>query len=75
MSEFPPPIRTVEDVLQEIESLGLMKITELGSEEHNARIMKTYNCGWKKRSIFWDFPYWRTLSIRHNLDVLSLIHI
>ncbi|WOG84325.1 hypothetical protein DCAR_0103508 [Daucus carota subsp. sativus] len=72
VSEFPPPIRTGEDVLQEIESLGLMKITELGSEEHNARIIKTYNCGWKKRSIFWDLPYWRTLSIRHNLDVMHI---
>nr|XP_017219141.1 PREDICTED: uncharacterized protein LOC108196387 isoform X2 [Daucus carota subsp. sativus] len=72
VSEFPPPIRTGEDVLQEIESLGLMKITELGSEEHNAKIIKTYNCGWKKRSIFWDLPYWRTLSIRHNLDVMHI---
>ncbi|KAK1391118.1 hypothetical protein POM88_019296 [Heracleum sosnowskyi] len=30
VSEFAPPIRTGEDVLQEIEALGLMKITELG---------------------------------------------
>ncbi|KAK1361057.1 hypothetical protein POM88_045531 [Heracleum sosnowskyi] len=49
VSESAPPIRTGEDVLQEIESLGLMKITELGSDEHNAKIMKTYKCGWKKR--------------------------
>ncbi|KAK1387560.1 DUF4216 domain-containing protein [Heracleum sosnowskyi] len=49
VSESAPPIRTGEDVLHEIESLGLMKITELGSDEHNAKIIKTYKCGWKKR--------------------------
>ncbi|KAK1404067.1 hypothetical protein POM88_003672 [Heracleum sosnowskyi] len=49
LSELAPPIRTGEDVLQDIESLGLMKITELGSDEHNAKIIKTYKCGWKKR--------------------------
>lgn len=26
---------------------------------------KQYN--WKKRSIFWDMPYWEYLLIRHNL--------
>ncbi|KAL8090291.1 hypothetical protein AgCh_039676 [Apium graveolens] len=49
-----------------------MKITELGGNEHNARVIKAYNCGWKKRSIFWDLPYWRTLSIRHNIDVMHV---
>ncbi|KAK1397248.1 hypothetical protein POM88_007111 [Heracleum sosnowskyi] len=37
VTESAPPVRTCEDVLEEIESLGLMKVTELGSDEHNAR--------------------------------------
>ncbi|KAK1354688.1 DUF4216 domain-containing protein [Heracleum sosnowskyi] len=37
MTESAPPVRRGEDVLQEIESLGLMKVTELGSDEHNAK--------------------------------------
>ncbi|KAK1405011.1 hypothetical protein POM88_004616 [Heracleum sosnowskyi] len=37
VTEVAPPVRTCEDVFQEIESLGLMKITELGSDEHNAK--------------------------------------
>ncbi|KAK1369206.1 hypothetical protein POM88_035298 [Heracleum sosnowskyi] len=37
VTELAPPVRTGEDVLQEIEMFGLMKITELGSEEHNAK--------------------------------------
>ncbi|KAK1373179.1 hypothetical protein POM88_029372 [Heracleum sosnowskyi] len=39
VTESPPPVRTGEDVYHEIESLGLMKVTELGSDEHNARPM------------------------------------
>ena len=49
-----------------------MKVTELGCDEHNAKILKNHKCGWKKRSIFWDLPYWKTLSIRHNLDVMHI---
>ncbi|KAK1354707.1 DUF4216 domain-containing protein [Heracleum sosnowskyi] len=37
VTELAPPVRTCEDVLQEIEMFGLMKITELGSEEHIAK--------------------------------------
>ena len=27
---------------------------------------------WVKRSIFWELPYWHTLLIRHNLDVMHI---
>ncbi|XP_031131782.1 uncharacterized protein LOC116033164 [Ipomoea triloba] len=27
---------------------------------------------WKKRSIFWDLPYWEHLSVRHCLDVMHV---
>ncbi|KAL0302400.1 UNVERIFIED_CONTAM: hypothetical protein Scaly_3034500 [Sesamum calycinum] len=27
---------------------------------------------WTKKSIFWDLPYWSTLLIRHNLDVMHI---
>ncbi|KAK4395683.1 hypothetical protein Sango_1722600 [Sesamum angolense] len=27
---------------------------------------------WTKKSIFWDLPYWSTLLIRHNLDVMQI---
>ncbi|GAB2298096.1 hypothetical protein Dimus_038512 [Dionaea muscipula] len=29
-------------------------------------------CGWKKRSIFFDLPYWEHLLLRHNLDVMHI---
>ncbi|GKA31181.1 putative transposon, En/Spm-like, transposase-associated domain protein, partial [Tanacetum coccineum] len=27
---------------------------------------------WVKRSIFWELPYWHTLLIRHNLDLMHI---
>ncbi|XP_022008035.2 uncharacterized protein LOC110907351 [Helianthus annuus] len=27
---------------------------------------------WKKRSIFWDLPYWKCLEVRHCLDVMHI---
>ncbi|KAK9049567.1 hypothetical protein SSX86_031464 [Deinandra increscens subsp. villosa] len=27
---------------------------------------------WKKRSIFWDLPYWKHLDVRHCLDVMHI---
>ncbi|CAI0559256.1 unnamed protein product, partial [Linum tenue] len=27
---------------------------------------------WKKKSIFFDLPYWKTLLLRHNLDVMHI---
>ena len=27
---------------------------------------------WKKKSIFFQFPYWKTLILRHNLDVMHI---
>lgn len=30
------------------------------------------NHHWKKRSIFWDLPYWKTNLVCHNLDVTHI---
>ncbi|XP_045802538.1 uncharacterized protein LOC123896162 [Trifolium pratense] len=27
---------------------------------------------WKKKSIFWQLPYWNDISLRHNLDVMHI---
>ncbi|CAH9114561.1 unnamed protein product [Cuscuta europaea] len=49
---------------------ALMSVTELGSLEHNKLVGK--DIGWKKRSIFWDLPYWKDLLIRHHLDIMHI---
>ena len=67
-----PPIWFDVDLINEIDDFGFKKVTELGGEEINCRIQKSCGCGWKKRSIFWDLPYWKTNLIRHNLDVMHI---
>ena len=66
----PPVLRDGFEILDQIDSMGLMKITEVGAEEHNTAVSR--GSGWKKKSIFWDLPYWATLQVRHNLDVMHI---
>jgi hypothetical protein len=27
---------------------------------------------WKKKSIFWELEYWKTLEVRHSIDVMHV---
>lgn len=47
----------------------MRKVTE---ENNNVTISRSADCGWKKKSIFWNLPYWSSLLIRHNLDVMHI---
>ena len=67
-----PPIRSGVEILEIIENYGFKKVTEIDADGINAQISKNCHCGWKKRSIFWDLPYWKTNLIRHNLDVMHI---
>ena len=51
----PPVLRDGYEILDQIDSMELMKITEVGAEEHNTAVSR--GSGWKKKSIFWDLPY------------------
>ena len=48
-------IRFGDDILDEIEATGLLKVTEHDADKINAKISKS--CGWKKKIILWDLPY------------------
>ena len=65
-----PMTQTGEQVIEQIDAFELKKVTEKGGAEFNASISKS--CGWRKRSIFWNLPYWSTNLIRHNLDVMHI---
>ena len=52
--------------------LGLRKATEANADEIDGNIFRISGCGWRKRSIFWDFPYWSTNLICHNLEVMHI---
>ena len=66
----PPPIMTGEQILKQINDLGLKNVTDIDYEVINGPICKPF--GWNKRSIFWDLPYWSSNLIRHNLDVMHI---
>ncbi|XP_047270536.1 uncharacterized protein LOC124899627 [Capsicum annuum] len=66
----PPTNRIGEEILDQICNLGIRNVTELDAEQVNKIICNT--CGWKKRSIFWDLPYWSSNMIQNNLDVMHI---
>ena len=70
MAPPPPLIMTGEQILNQINDLGLKKDTDIDYEVINGPICKA--CGWNKSSIFWDLPYWRSNIIRYNLDVMHI---
>ena len=50
---------------------NLPTVTQLaGSTRQIPSFGKDHN--WVKQSIFWELPYWSTLLIRHNLDVMHI---
>jgi hypothetical protein len=67
----PPCISTGQDVWDVIRSYP--KVTEIGWEI-KLKEFKGYGVdhNWKKRSIFWDLPYWKDNLLRHNLDVMHI---
>ena len=59
-----------DDVLNQ---LGTLTPVTLGKAVKRKRLPGRGKChNWKNRSIFFDLPYWRTLLLRHNLDVMHI---
>ena len=59
-----------DQILNELHTIGLMKVTDVDADTVNGVVGRTV--GWKKRSIFWDLPYWNKNLVRHNLDVMHV---
>ncbi|CAN6718990.1 unnamed protein product [Malus baccata var. baccata] len=66
--------------LQCLEELCTLRFT-FGKPKKNASVRQrrkrtssstSGNNQWKKKSIFYELPYWRHLLIRHNLDVMHI---
>ena len=41
-------VRSGLEILEQIEGYGLKKVTELDTDQINARIIRNRRCGWKK---------------------------
>ena len=57
------------DVLQQLEQLEPII---LGRSLKRKRENVTHQHNWKKKSIFFQLPYWKTLLLRHNLDIMHI---
>ncbi|XP_031127651.1 uncharacterized protein LOC116029751 [Ipomoea triloba] len=40
--------------------------------ESNVDVPSNEKSPWKKKSIFFDLPYWKTLDVRHSIDVMHV---
>ncbi|XP_050229228.1 uncharacterized protein LOC126678370 [Mercurialis annua] len=68
MRENPKPL-TGDEVLKEFNNFTQLPF--------NRGIKRKYDASnsfehWRKKSIFFELPYWKTLLIRHNLDVMHI---
>jgi hypothetical protein len=60
------------EVLEQYQSFEQEKFgrTTLGKRKQRDEDLRWHN--WRKKSIFFQLPYWETLLIRHNLDVMHI---
>ena len=56
---------TGEQVYQRVQHLNIVF-------EKTQKKDKSKSCIWKKRSIFFDLPYWSNLDVRHCIDVMHV---
>jgi hypothetical protein len=68
--ESPVPL-TGEHVLQQYESFEQVKFGKT-SKKRKQHEEETRWHNWRKKSIFFELPYWKTLLVRHNLDVMHI---
>jgi Transposase family tnp2 len=59
----PLSARTVYETVRNIK-------VQFGKKSDNSAVKDSI---WKKKSIFWDLPYWQHLEVRHYLDEMHII--
>ncbi|XP_025616664.1 uncharacterized protein [Arachis hypogaea] len=71
----PPTKLTGKDVLRQLEgvpvSQGKVQVVG-GKRRHGQQTVVQDESPWKKRSVFFDLPYWENNELRHNLDVMHI---
>ncbi|XP_024009926.1 uncharacterized protein LOC112085133 [Eutrema salsugineum] len=67
-----PPEVDGEGLLTQFRDFGVETTIECGGNGHQPVDGCGINHNWHKRSIFWDWPYWKDHLLRHNLDVMHI---
>ncbi|XP_057444023.1 uncharacterized protein LOC130736195 [Lotus japonicus] len=60
---------TGDQVIAQLESLELLPF---GKATRKRKRIANVNHNWKKKSIFFELPYWRTNLLRHNIDMMHV---
>ena len=60
------------ELLAEFNIYGMKKVYEDDAREYKDYYSQ-WTVGWKKKSVFWDLPYWKTNMSRHCLDVMHIV--
>ena len=66
---FAPTPLTGEETLKQLQSLANVTFGK-GEKRKRDHHQSSYN--WRKKSIFFQLPYWKALLLRHNLDVMHI---
>ncbi|XP_060170851.1 uncharacterized protein LOC132601805 [Lycium barbarum] len=68
MGAAPSPL-TGDGALMQLQDLGNVTYGKVQKRKRNVS-NNAYN--WRKKSIFFQLPYWKNLMLRHNLDVMHI---
>ncbi|KAF7152217.1 hypothetical protein RHSIM_Rhsim01G0128800 [Rhododendron simsii] len=60
-----------EEILKQID-LGTYKVMGKHPNSRKRKRAEDQNLNWNKKSILFELPYWKTLKLRHNLDVMHI---
>jgi len=65
-SSAKPTSFTTEELLEELEKVSDVRVGQKRKRSGNRVPI------WGRRNCLWDLPYWPTLKLRHNLDVMHI---
>ncbi|XP_024028689.1 uncharacterized protein LOC112093778 [Morus notabilis] len=73
VEKLPPPARkSVHQILAQLQNVSLRLPGKHEKYGGKKRKRHASELNWTKKSIFWELRYWKSLSLRHNLDVLHI---
>jgi len=67
-----PRNRTGDDILEMVKDTKVVFGKGRGSEPI-PKVAQGHAAMWKKKSIFWELPYWHVLEVCHAIDVMHVI--
>jgi hypothetical protein len=65
-SSVKPTSFTIEELLEELEKVSDVRVGQKRKRSGNRVPI------WGRRNCLWDLPYWSSLKLRHNLDVMHI---